>query len=83
MQVSDEVWNSGKSGLYALFVYKMFKENIAPRYASEYLSQIIERMKLLYEDNKNDKRRIQEAHLAYANYLNYEAHNQSGPELAM
>ncbi|MEO6681629.1 MAG: TlpA disulfide reductase family protein [Ginsengibacter sp.] len=82
IQSNDEVWNSGNSGRYALLVYKMFKENIAPEDASGYLSQITERLKSLYEDSKNDKRRVQQAHLAYAYYLNYKASNQSDSELA-
>ena len=82
LQSNDAEWNSGNSGRYALLIYKMFKGDPAAAYASDYLSRIIVRLKSLYEDSKNDKRQVQQAHLAYAYYLNYDAINHLDPELA-
>ncbi|TJZ62924.1 TlpA family protein disulfide reductase [Sphingobacterium olei] len=68
---TDEAyWNQGNAGRYALLLQQLlFKKG---EHGLQTLQHIIDKIVPLYEDETNELRFIQKAHLAYAYYLAYE-----------
>lgn len=70
LHTDEAYWNQGNAGRYVLLLQQLlFKKG---EHGLQTLRHIIDKIAPLYEDDTNELRFIQKAHLAYAYYLGYE-----------
>lgn len=70
LHMGDDYWNQGNASRYALLIQKILSQHEG--YDAQTTQKIIDKIGALYEDESNNKRFLQKAHLAYAYYLAYE-----------